>query len=278
MRTGSRGLGPGQIAPLLGAALLPKGRVRHHGRVDLTPVVVVVAVAVLASTTQGLTGFGFALIALPFFLLVLDVQEAVVLAVMLSTVGLILVVTRTFRRVPWGTVSRLLMGSFIGMPVGLAVLLFAPADALRIGVGVAVIVMAAALALGVRIASAGLPAQLGVGATSGVLWTSTSMSGPPVVLYLQGRGLEPMEFRAALVTYFLVGNTISIGAFFATGVVTARALVLAACALPAIFIGNWSGSRLVTRVEPALFRRVVLLVLVATALSSIGASVQRLVG
>ncbi len=239
---------------------------------------VVIAVTLLASVAQGLTGFGFTLIVLPFFLLVMDVRDAVVISSLLGMVNVALTAMRVWRGVPWPTVLRLLLGSFGGMPFGLAVLLLTPQEALRIGVGLSAVVMAGALARGLRIRARGTASELAVGVVSGVLRTSTGMSGPPVVLYLQGRGYPPEEFRAALVVFFLIGGIASIGAFLGADVISGNALVLAAAALPAVFAGNWGGDRLLRLVDVALFRRLVLLLLAATALSGVGFSIYRLIG
>ncbi|HWQ28645.1 MAG TPA: sulfite exporter TauE/SafE family protein [Dehalococcoidia bacterium] len=238
--------------------------------------VVVVAVAALASFAQGVTGFGFALIAVPFLVLVVDVREAVVMSTLLGLVNVALLALRVWRATPWKTVVWLLLGSFTGMPLGLAVLVFMPEDGLRLTVGVVTVAMAAAVASGLRVPSTGALSELAVGVVSGVLRTSTSMSGPPVVLYLQGRGQAPHAFRAAMTTFFLAGGVVSIGAFAGAHVVTRRALALSGAALPAVYLANLAGDRLARRFDATTFRRLVLALLVVTALSGAGSSLQRL--
>lgn len=238
--------------------------------------VVVIAVASLASFAQGVTGFGFALIAVPFLVLVVDVREAVVISTLLSLVNVALLAVRLWRATPWRTVAWLLLGSFAGMPLGLAVLIFTPEDGLRVTVGLVTLVLAALLASGRRVPLAGAGAELAVGVVSGALRTSTSMSGPPVVIYLQGRGQSPDAFRAAMTTFFLVSNLISLGAFAGAHVITRRALVLSAAALPGVYLANLVGDRTARRVDATTFRRVVLALLVATALSGAGSALQRL--
>ncbi len=244
--------------------------------VDAGTVVVVVGIAFAAAMAQGLTGFGFGLVVVPVFLLVLNVRDTVVVSTLLATVSVALLSVRVWSDVPWRPVALLLAGSVAGMPLGLAVLLLAPQDALRIGVGLSVIVMAGALARGLSISNRGLGSELAMGLVSGILRTSTSLSGPPVVLYLQGRGYPPEQFRAALVMFFLIGGVTSIGAFFGTGAVSRTALVAAAVALPAVLAGIWSGDRLLGRVDAVLFRRLVLGLLFATALTGVASSIQRL--
>jgi uncharacterized membrane protein YfcA len=45
-----------------------------------------------------------------------------------------------------------------------------------------------------------------VGFLSGVLTTSISVSGPPIVLWLEARGVRPEEFRSTLAASFLALN------------------------------------------------------------------------
>ncbi len=238
--------------------------------------VLVIAVTALASFAQGVTGFGFALIAVPFLVLVVDVREAVVLSTLLGLVNVALLATRVWRATPWGTVAWLLAGSIAGMPFGLAVLVFTPEEGLRLTVSAVTVGMAVALASGLRIPFSGPLSELAVGVVSGVLRTSTSMSGPPVVIYLQGRGQPPDAFRAAMTMFFLVGGIISIGAFATARVVTWHALVLAGAALPAVYLANAAGDRLAQRFDAETFRRLVLALLVATALSGAGSAIERL--
>ena len=162
------------------------------------------------------------------------------------------------------------------MPIGLLVLLRVPEEGLRIVVGLAAVTMAGALAAGLRITARGLRTELGVGALSGILATSTSMSGPPIVSYLVGRGHERDEFRGVMALYLLAGSIVTVVIFFAAGVVTRDALLLALVGLPAVLIGNTSGNWLAGRIDAAIFRRIVIALLMATALSGVGFSIQRL--
>ncbi len=238
---------------------------------------VVIGVALLASLAQGITAFGFALISVPFLVLVLDVKDTVVVVSLLALASEVLLAFRVWSDVHWRTVGTLMAGSWLGMPVGLLVLLRVPEDGLRLVVGLAAVTMAGALAAGMRITARGLRTELGVGALSGVLATSTSMSGPPIVSYLVGRGHERDEFRGVMALYLLAGSIATVVIFFIAGVVTRDAVLLALVGLPAVLIGNTSGNWLASRIDAAIFRRIVIALLMATALAGVGFSIQRLV-
>ena len=237
---------------------------------------VVIGVALLASLAQGVAAFGFALISVPFLVLVLDVKDTVVVVSLLALASEVLLAFRVWSDVHWRTVGTLMVGSWLGMPAGLLVLLRVPEDGLRLVVGLAAVTMDGALAAGMRITARGLRTELGVGALSGVLATSTSMSGPPIVSYLVGRGHERDEFRGVMALYLLAGSIVTVVIFFAAGVVTRDALLLALVGLPAVLIGNTCGNWLASRIDAAIFRRIVIALLMATALSGVGFSIQRL--
>ena len=240
-------------------------------------ITVVILVALLASVAQSVTAFGFALISVPAMVFVLDVQDAVVVVSILALATEVLLAFRIWTDVRWRTVGRLLVGSWVGMPVGLLVLVRAPEEALRLMVGVVAVVLASAIAAGIRITARGAATEVVVGGAAGVLGTSTGMSGPPVVAYLVGRGDEKDEFRAVITMYFLIGSVTAVALFFAVGVVTRDALLLALAGLPAVYAGSVLGHWLASRIDAILFRRMVIGLLLATALSAIGFSIQRIV-
>lgn len=243
---------------------------------DAGVVAFVIAVVLLAITAQTVAGFGFSLIAVPFLVIVLDVRDVVVLTAIPALLNSALVVRIVRLHVPWRTVAVLLAGSFAGMPIGLVVLLNAPDEALRIAVGVVSIALALALAGGRSLGLRGAYGELGAGFASGVLNTSTSMNGPPVVLYLQDLRLTPSEFRGALAAFFFATGIVSLALFGVSGVASARALALSAAAVPAVFAGNALGHALLGRVSDELFRRIVFVLLIATAVASIGLSIARI--
>lgn len=231
--------------------------------------VFVIAVVLVAATAQSVAGFGFALVMMPLLVTVLDVRDALVVTTLLGAVNSGIIAATSWRHIPWSTVVPMLAGALAGMPAGLAVLLLAPADAIRLLVGVSTLVMAGMLVRGMRFGDRHVASELAVGAVSGVLNTSTGTNGPPVVLYLQGREHPPPEFRGGLNVFFVTCNVITLGSFLAARVVSVDAGLLFATALPAIAVGSTFGHVLVRRVEPATFRRLVFGLLFVSAVSAV---------
>jgi uncharacterized membrane protein YfcA len=236
----------------------------------------VIAVLLIASAAQTVAGFGMALVAVPFLVTVLDVKDAVVIVAVASMLNTALVARGVWHDIPASTVTTMLIGSFAGMPLGLLVLLFAPQDALRLTVGIGAMVMTAAIVLGLRYGGRARNGELLAGAVSGALNTSIGMNGPPIVLYLQTRAIPSAEFRAALSSFFFLSGAATLITFAFSGVISLDALAMGAACLPAVLAGNWTGHQLLGRLDEKTFRRIVIALLVATALSAITTSLARI--
>ena len=219
----------------------------------------------LAALCQALSGFGFSLLVVPPLSLVIGARQAVVVANLLSVALGLLIVGQLRRSVDWRLFRWLFAGSVAGMPLGLAVILAVDQTVLKAMIAVVVLVSTVALWRGLRFAKASRRGDLAAGFISGVLNTSTSMSGPPVVVYLQGQETAPANFRATLAAYFLASSTIAVGLLAAGGEVRGSSLAYAGLGLVAVFPAWAIGSRLGRKVEPRRFRALVMAVLVVSA-------------
>jgi uncharacterized membrane protein YfcA len=174
------------------------------------------ALAALAGASiQAATGFGFALVLSPALFAVLDPTEAVGTLLALGLVLNVFVLIEDGGHANWRRIVPMLLAALPGLVAGLLLLNALSKEVLQIVVGLAVI-GAAALQLSARRAGnerphgTELPAAAGVatGFLSGVLTTSISVSGPPIVLWLEAHGIGPSEFRASLAASFLALNLI----------------------------------------------------------------------
>lgn len=243
----------------------------------MTPIdaVLIFLLAAGASLVQALTGLGFGLMIVPPLILVVGVKDAVVvsnLLGMLLSAGLLL---RTHEHVEWRTGLTLLVGAVLGMPLGLAVLIWANPDVLQLVIAVAVIVFTVLLSRGLRIHGGGLAGDGLTGVLSGVLRMSTSMSGPPVVIYLQGKGLGSIPFRATISAFFALSGVVGAALFLVGGQITGDVLREVAVALPALTVGFAGGQVLYARIDEARFRKLVLAVLFTSAALAISAVLFR---
>lgn len=234
-----------------------------------------VAVAVIiafSGVVQLATGFGFALASVPLLSIALSPHEAVIVALALATF------TNGYQAISGrahtdrAVVARLLAGSMAGLPVGLVVYHATGERALGVLVGVTVLAAVGSILLGLDLRHVGPGLDLAAGLASGALTTSVGTNGPPLVFVLQARRFGPDRFRATITSTFFVLDVVSLAVFAASGELTGDVLAAVSASLPGLAVGAMGGLWLRRFLDPVRFRRVVLVVLIVAAASTITSS------
>jgi uncharacterized membrane protein YfcA len=209
---------------------------------------------------QTVTGFGFSLLAVPIMSMAVPTELAVVISATLSTF--------TSGGQAWTerhhgdrpTIKRLVLSAFVGMPFGLVILTFATSQQLKIGL---------VNLRGFRLERASMPVDLGAGFVAGVLSTSLSTNGPPLVMALHARHFTPQVFRGTISMVLVSVSVVSLALFAATGHFTTDVAWSLLVAGPALVVGFFLGHRIRGRIDPSRFRGLVTLLLAVTALVTI---------
>ncbi|MDN5343922.1 MAG: uncharacterized protein PWQ18_33 [Clostridia bacterium] len=224
----------------------------------------------LAATLQGITGFGFALIAVPLLMLVFDAHTAVVLNLLISFCTQLALSLRVREGVVRPLLIHLFGGSLIGIPVGLYVFLHFNMQNLKIFISAITIFFALALLKNIRIEKlAGRWVENLVGSLSGFLSTSVGIPGPPVVLFLNHQDLCKENFRATASAYFTFLYSVSLIFLGFSGSVSQSIAAKAFTLLPFAFLGSYLGVYLFPRVSQRHFQYGVPLLVVATGIYSL---------
>lgn len=234
-------------------------------------------IAFLASVCQSVTGFGFALVMVPLITIVWSVKPAVAATVMLSMFGNLMLLREVRGHVSVPRVGGLLAGFAIGLAPGVLIFERVDEDVLRIAVGVIVLVATFAVYRAPEIDAGhdGLGVRMVAGAISGAIGSSTSLSGPPVVLYLVGRVREIDAFRATVLAYFVPSGVIVLVSYAIIGQLSRDVFIMAAAGAPAVLIGNPVGGWLRGHLDGERFRVVVLAVLVGASISVVASTILR---
>uniref|UniRef100_A0A831T8I7 Probable membrane transporter protein n=1 Tax=Thermorudis peleae TaxID=1382356 RepID=A0A831T8I7_9BACT len=253
------------MLPELWAAALGVAQNGYRGSMELFPTVAGGLVAAAAAVLAGMTGFGYALLSTPV-LLALGYPPATVVAANLS-IALVTRITVAWRLRSWATwrrVGLLGAGSLPGLALGARLQAALDPEALRPAIGAAVVV-AALLMLRARPQPrrdrqrGGTVLPMLTGFLSGVLGTTTSLSGVPLIFYLSRLGLEPARFIADLAVYFVLTNAAGLFLMLVNGALAPDALLTTtAIWLPGALLGTLLGVRLGTRLPAPHFRTLVL--------------------
>lgn len=231
---------------------------------------ILVAVAIFAASfVQVVAGFGFALLCMPIMVIAVPVEQAVVVSALVSVLSTTwqAVHMREHAQVP--LLKRLVLASYVGMPLGLVILNVVSDYALTLTLGISVLVAVVLLARNLNLTHVGPRMDFGLGFISGVLNTSLSTNGPPLVFDLQARRLPAEQFRATISATFALGNIGGLALFIADGKVNREGLHAALIALPAWALGQALGWPIRKYFHGERFRVMVLILLAAAGVSTI---------
>jgi uncharacterized membrane protein YfcA len=241
------------------------------GRLGALPpdLLTVALIVFVGAATQAITGFGFALTVVPLLTFVLDTKDAVATSLLLASITSLFqaVHERDHRNGP--IARRLVIGAALGAPFGLVVLQMVSDDTLRVILAATVLVFVALLAANFRIHSTSPAIDVGAGALSGLLNTSIATNGPPLVVVLSARGLEPKTFRATISLVFACSNILGLVLLTGAGRLNGDVAHAALWGAPGLALGWWAGFRVRPHVEQRWFRPLVLLLLSLTAVSAL---------
>jgi len=225
------------------------------------PLLLFVIVMFVSSLLQAILGSGSALVAVPLALLFLP-KETVVSSMLVTFVALnALLSVRIKEPINFRPVLLLFLASLFGMPLGLWILHALPLGAMQVFVGCLVIVFTFLLQWGrLRLPQSTFLTAL-AGFFSGLLDTSTTMAGPPVLILLAGQGLSKDQFRRTLVCLFLATDLVAALSLALSGVMTLQRISYGVAALPAVFLAGYVGDRISARVPERPFRVLVVVLL-----------------
>ncbi len=224
------------------------------------------AIVFLSFLTLSLAGFGHALVAMPLLTPALGLRLAAPLVALISITGEALMLIRHRRALHFKTVRRLLLGSVVGIPLGVLLL---GADEV---VGPKVLgTIAAAYGLygllNFRLPHIRHPNwAVAFGFTAGLFTGAYNTGGPPLVIYGTCRRWDPAEFKSSLQGLFVINSLVVVSTHALAGNFTATVWQGYLIALPAMLLGLLVGFRLERYVNPRLFRRLVLALLVLLGL------------
>ena len=227
------------------------------------------AVVLSAASLQGITGAGMMILSVPPLVAAMPatvvVPGIVLLYLPLGTAQIIQLRRDIDRR----RLATLLLSSAPMVPLG--ALILREVDTVTLQRGIGLLMIALALLLQVKPGppfSRELPPCVGTGLVAGLLAASTSVSGPPLVLFGLKQRWEPARFRATLIAYFLVISAFSLPFYWEMALITTAVWWFVLYGLPGIALGYFTGAWLRARVSAGAFRWLATGVVVAGGLAA----------
>jgi uncharacterized membrane protein YfcA len=215
----------------------------------------------------GLSGFAFGLVAASIWLYILTPLQTATLIIAFGLVVQGYSVWKLRHALDWRKLWPFIAGAAVGVPLGVSILGWANPAYVRAGIGVFLILyslyalLRPSLPPVTREAAA---ADAAVGFANGVLGGITGLAGILVVIWSGLRGWPKDQQRAVFQPVAVAIFAMSAFWLGFKGAVSADTIRLFLFGLPVLLAGTWLGIKLYGRLDEAAFRKVVLVLLLAS--------------
>ena len=223
-----------------------------------TALVVVTGVALFAAFVNGALGYGFSSLTVPLALVFYTnrvLNPAVVLIEVLINFY-VLAINRQGVPSVWRRIFPILIGMLPGIGLGALLLDWLQPAWVKLVTYTVILPLILVQAAGLRRPiqstwAVGLP----FGGALGVLYSLTTISGPPLAVLFNNQGLVKNEFRAGLALVRVTESSLTAIVYWHLGLFTAESVALTPPFLVAMLIGIPAGAWAIRRLDAETFRR-----------------------
>ena len=224
-----------------------------------TAVIVLAGIALFAAFVNGALGYGFSSLTVPLALVFYTnriLNPAVVLIEIFLNLYVLFI---NLNGVPavWKRVFPILVGLLPGIAVGAFVLASLQPGWIKFGTYTVILPLILVQAAGWRrpIRSTwliGLP----FGTALGILYSVTTISGPPLAILFNNQGLVKSEFRAGLALVRVAESSVTAIVYYQLGLFIAESQNILLAFVPSVVLGVPLGAYLIRRLDAGTFRRI----------------------
>lgn len=228
----------------------------------MSPSVVALFVITLgASIVNGALGYGFSSITVPLALLFLTnrVLNPALVLIEVALNAWVLWVNRAAVADVWRRLVPMIIGLAPGVAVGTLIVSQVSPSWLKLATYFILLPLILVQAAGYRRpikAESERGVWLAFGGGVGLLYSVTTISGPPLAVMLNNQGFAKKDFRAALGLVRLAESTMTAFAYMWAGLFTPASIALIPQILPSIAIGVPIGAFIIRRMRAETFRRI----------------------
>ena len=157
----------------------------------------------------------------------------------------------------WRRVLPILVGMLPGIAIGASVLTLLQPGWVKFGTYIVILPLILIQAAGLRrpIRSTWL-VGLPFGGALGILYSVTTISGPPLAILFNNQGLVKNEFRAGLALVRAVESSVTAIVYFKLGLFIAESTNILLLFIPSVVVGVPLGAYVIRRLDAKTFRRI----------------------
>lgn len=250
------------------------------------------SVVFIASAVQSITGSGFAIVAGPFLVLLYNSQEGVQVSTLLSFFIAAALTPKIKQHIDYSILKKLILGSILGVPLGLLFFAYTPLGALKLTIGLVVLALtmysmfmfykdfAAKRARQLVILEASgerliestkfikkrhtlfredgsvskKSIELLVGFFAGALTTSVNMPGVSTAIYFNNGNFKNEVVRSTTLAFFIVVYIISMVMQLITVGISKQVFISSIELIPSVTLGIIMGSIMFKKINRSMFQ------------------------
>jgi uncharacterized membrane protein YfcA len=224
-----------------------------------TAMIVLAGIALLAASVNGALGYGFSSLTVPLAL-VFYTNRVLNPAVVLVEVVLnwyVLFIKLSGVQAVWQRVLPIVVGMLPGIAMGALVLTSLQPGWIKLGTYAMILPLILVQAAGWRRPirfgwMVGLPFGTGLG----LLYSVTTISGPPLAILFNNQGLVKNEFRAGLALVRVVESSVTAIVYYQLGLFIPESKSILLVFVPSVAVGIPLGAYLIRRMRSETFRRI----------------------
>ena len=226
--------------------------------------------SILAGIVRGFSGFGTAMVFLPFAGSVTNPVWALTILVVMDVIAPITLVPRTIKDTNPGELVMLGVGLIVAMPVGIYVLELLPVDLFRYLVSGLTILLLLMLIFGVRYqGQLSRPMVYGAGGLGGFFCGCVGLPGPPVIMLYLASNLPPVVIRANLFIYLIVADVLLLVYFGLKDILSVQAIILGIIVSISYLAALWLGSLLFNPEKEKTYRIAAYVIIAGSAITGL---------
>ncbi|MCP3661312.1 MAG: sulfite exporter TauE/SafE family protein [Gammaproteobacteria bacterium] len=230
----------------------------------------VAAVTLLAGFARGLAGFGVGLMMMPVTAYFYSQQVAVPIIALIDIPVAFTLLYSVWGQFNWREVAGLFAITLLGIPPGIALLLYVDPYLLRVVTSVVVLLVALIMLAGFRLPKSNSHTRTGIiGFLAGLMEGSMSLPGPPIIFGWVATELESTRMRANIILYFSALLVVILPAFWISGLFTTETISLSLSLMPLFSLAALVGAKCFSFIPEAVFSRIILGLIMFGAISSL---------
>lgn len=222
----------------------------------------------LAVFTQTVSGFGIAMVAMALLAAKLPVIQSTPLVAIIGLFVQLAMFWNYRKDLSFRNVWQLIAAQIITIPLGVIFLSAMDPTLVLFLLGILITGYALYAILKFKLPTLEHPAWAWVtGLVAGLLGGAYNLYGPPFIVYGDARGWKPIEFKVNIQAAVFFSNILVIGSHLFKGNYTPQVVSYLWVALPAALVGLLAGFALDKFINPDLFRKIVMVLLLVSGVN-----------